>query len=55
MESYIGKIREISERLLNDGTVECVVGFRKGTVALTNEPCMITKASDVETLVWDEN
>lgn len=55
MESYIGKIREISERLLNDGTVECVVGFRKGTVALTNEPCMITKASDAKELVWDEN
>ncbi len=55
MESYIGKIKEISERLLNDGTVECVVGFRKGTVALTNEPCMITKASDVKDLVWDSN
>lgn len=55
MESYIGKIREISKRLLNDGTVECVVGFRKGTVALTNEPCMITNSSDVDTLVWDAN
>ena len=55
MESYIGKIQEIAERLLGDGSVECVVGFRKGTVAHTSEPCMITKKEDVKDLVWDGN
>lgn len=55
MIGYINKIREISERLLKDGHVDAVIGFRKGTVPMMNEPCMIQQARDVEHLVWDSN
>lgn len=55
MDAYITKIKEISERLLKDGTVEAVIGFRKGTVPMMNEPCIIKKAEDAGDLVWDAN
>jgi len=55
MLGYIDKIQEISERLLKDGSVDMIIGFRKGTVPLMNEPCFIKDPADVKTLVWDSN
>jgi len=55
MLGYIDKIKEISERLLKDGKVDMVIGFRKGTMPLMNEPCFIKDPSDVKNLVWDSN
>jgi len=51
----IDKIKEISERLLNEGTVEMVIGFRQGTMAMINQPCFASKVSDVKNFVWDSN
>lgn len=55
MDAYISKIKEISERLLKDGTVDAVIGFRQGTVPMMNEPCIIKSPDDVKDLVWDAN
>jgi ferredoxin len=55
MLAYISKIKEISRRLLQEGTVDMVIGFRKGTVPMMNEPCAIKRAEDVDILVWDSN
>ncbi len=55
MLGYIDKIREISKGLLKDGKVDMIVGFRKGTAPLMNEPCRIVRADDTEHLVWDSN
>lgn len=55
MLGYIDKIKEISKRLLNDGTVDVVIGFRKGTRPLINEPYMAKNVSDIEEFVWDGN
>ncbi len=55
MEAYTEKIREISERLLKDGTVEAVIGYRKGSVENTNEPCIIRSSEKTNDLVWDSN
>lgn len=55
MLSYINKIREISEQLLTQGRVDMVIGFRRGSVPLMNEPCLIKNALDVNQLVWDSN
>lgn len=55
MVSYMDKIKEISARLLKDCTVEMVIGFRKGTVPMMNEPHFVKSAQDVEKLVWDSN
>jgi ferredoxin len=55
MSSYIDKIKEISAKLLKDCSVEMVIGFRKGTVPMMNEPHFAKTPEDVDTLVWDSN
>ncbi len=55
MLSYIDKIKEISRRLLAESKVDLVIGFRKGTVVMMNEPCFVKTVEDVEQLVWDGN
>ena len=55
MLDYIDKIKEISERLLKDCSVEMVIGFRKGTLPMMNEPCFAKTPEDVDSFVWDSN
>jgi formate dehydrogenase (coenzyme F420) beta subunit len=55
MVSYIDKIREISRRLLAESKVDLVIGFRKGSVVMMNEPCFVKRPEDVDKLVWDGN
>jgi len=55
MLSYIDKIKEISTRLLKECQVEMVIGFRKGTVPMMNEPHFAKSAEDVQKFVWDSN
>ena len=55
MLSYIDKIKEISRRLLKEAKVDMVIGFRKGTMPMMNEPCFVKTVADVDNLVWDSN
>ena len=55
MLSYIDKIKEISARLLKECQVEMVIGFRKGTVPMMNEPCFAKSPEEVDNFVWDSN
>ena len=55
MVGYTQKIKEVAGRLLKDCTVEMVIGFRKGTIPMMNEPCFATTPEEVDTLVWDSN
>lgn len=55
MLKYADRIREISERLLKEGIVDMVIGFRKGTVPMMNEPCFIKTPEDVTQLIWDSH
>jgi formate dehydrogenase subunit beta len=55
MLHYVDKIRKISARLLKEGQVDMVIGFRKGTVPMMHEPCMIKDAESARQLVWDSN
>jgi len=55
MLKYIDTIRKISKRLLKEKAVDMVIGFRKGTVPMMNEPCFINKPEDVDNLVWNSN
>ncbi len=55
MLAYIDRIKEISRQLLNDCRVDMVIGFKKGTLPMMNEPCFITSAEDVDQMVWDGN
>jgi len=53
MSGYIDKIQKISAQLLTDKKVDMVIGFRKGTMPMTNEPCIVKKPNDVGKFVWD--
>ena len=55
MAGYTEKMREVAGRLLRDCRVEMVIGFRKGTMPMMNEPCLVTRADQVDCLVWDSN
>ncbi|MDL2122333.1 MAG: 4Fe-4S dicluster domain-containing protein [Deltaproteobacteria bacterium] len=55
MSDYTAKIKEISARLLKEEKVEMVIGFRKGTVPMMNEPCFVKTPEDIKKLVWDSN
>ncbi|MGD8292812.1 MAG: 4Fe-4S ferredoxin, partial [Desulfobacterales bacterium] len=55
MTSYIEKIKEVSARLLKEGKVDMVIGFRQGTVPMMNEPFVARTQQDVQNLVWDSN
>lgn len=55
MLGYSEKMREIAGRLLSECSVEMVIGFRKGTMPMMNEPCFVTRQEDVSALIWDSN
>lgn len=55
MTGYTDKIREIAKRLLQSCEVEMVIGFRKGSVPMMSEPCLVRKPEDVDQLIWDSN
>ncbi len=55
MVNYSDKIREISKRLLKECKVDMIIGFRKGSVPMMNEPHFARKAEDADQLVWDSN
>lgn len=55
MLGYINKIQEISQRLLADCKVDMVIGFKKGSMPMMNEPMMAKSADDVKMMVWDSH
>jgi ferredoxin len=55
MTGYIEKIKKISEKLLKECKVDVVIGFRRGTVPMMNEPYFAKTPEDVQNLVWDSN
>ena len=55
MFAYIEKIKKISNRLLKESKVDLIVGFRKGTVPMMNEPCFAKTPEEVDCFVWDSN
>ena len=55
MQAYTEKMREIARRLLKECRVETVIGFRKGSMPMMNEPCLVKSIDDVDQLVWDGN
>jgi len=55
MLGYIDKIKQISKGLLEDKKVDMIIGFKKGTMPMMNEPCLVKSPEDVEKLVWDSN
>lgn len=55
MVEYTEKIREIAKKILADGIVEMVIGFKAGTIPFMNQPCLIRQSEEVDQLIWDDN
>lgn len=55
MLAYAEKIRALASQLLREEKVDMVVGFRKGSLPMSNEPCMIKDPGEVDKLVWDSH
>ncbi len=50
---YIDNIRQIAKKILEDNTVDLIIGFRKGTLPMTTGPVLVKDAHDSDQLHWD--
>ncbi len=55
MIEYSADIRKAAKKLLADGTVDVFIGYKKGSVPMTNEPVCISDAEKAEVLHWDSH
>lgn len=55
MPEYATKIREIAKRVLEDGKADVVIGYKKGSIPMVNEPVLISDPDSVENLIWDSH
>jgi coenzyme F420-reducing hydrogenase beta subunit len=53
MDQYTERIREIARRLLQEGKVDVVLGFQRGTLPMINQPILVNKPAEVRRLNWD--
>lgn len=49
----IDKIRKEAKRILEDGLVNVVIGFEKGSIPLKSTPIFIDNSKEVEKLIWN--
>ncbi len=55
MLQYTEKIRETAKKLLTEGRVEVFIGYKKGSVAMMNEPVLVRTPEGTEVLHWDSH
>ena len=55
MLQYAQKIRDIARKLLEKGTVDVFIGYRKGSVPMMHEPLLIKDPAEVDLLHWDSH
>lgn len=55
MLEYTENIRQIARKLLEKGTVDVFIGYKKGSVPMMNEPVLISDPNKVDLLYWDSN
>ncbi len=55
MIEYTEKIRAVARKLLEEGTVDVFIGYRKGSVPMMNEPVLIRDPAKTDLLHWDSN
>ena len=55
MPEYETKMREIAWKSLEDGKVDVVIGYKKGSIPMANEPVLISDPDRVESLIWDSH
>lgn len=55
MLEYTDKIRQVARKLLEKGTVDVFIGYKKGTVPMMNEPVLVDNPGNVDILYWDSH
>ena len=55
MLEYRDKIRARARRLLEEKKVDIFIGYQKGSVAMMNQPLLITDPKDADKLHWDSH
>ena len=55
MEGRTEKIRQTAKRLLSEGTVEVVIGYKAGTIPLKTQPFFARTPEEADLLVWNSN
>ena len=53
MIEYADTIREIAKKILEEKTVDVIIGFKKGTLPLMTEPILINDTEKTNQLYWD--
>ena len=53
MLKYAEKIKETALKLLKENRVDTFIGYKEGTVAMMNEPVLVTDPDKVDQLYWD--
>lgn len=53
MQNLTDLVQETARRLLEEGKVDLVIGFEKGSLPLRATPVFVRKAEDVAKLIWD--
>mgnify|MGYP006281778359 CR=1 FL=1 len=51
-EEITAQIRETAKRLLQEQAVDCVIGYRKGSVPLQEQPYFAYTSQEADNLVW---
>ncbi len=55
MNNITAKIREIAATLLENGTVDAVIGFKAGSIPMSAVPVMVKTPEQAQDLIWDSN
>jgi formate dehydrogenase subunit beta len=53
MVEYTKKIQEIAKRLISEKQVDGIIGYRRGTVPMMNEPLLVRDLEGIDQLYWD--
>jgi len=53
MEDLEKTMQDAARELLQEGKVDLIIGYEKGTTPLRSTPCFVMEADDVQKLVWD--
>ncbi|HME51681.1 MAG TPA: Coenzyme F420 hydrogenase/dehydrogenase, beta subunit C-terminal domain [Candidatus Lokiarchaeia archaeon] len=52
-DDIVNNVKDIAKRLLEEGSVDLIIGYTKGTIPLKAPPFFVKKPEDVERLTWD--
>ena len=55
MQEYTERIQNIAKKLIEEGTVDVFIGYKKGSVPMMNEPVLVNDPAKTDQLYWDVN